>query len=64
MPSNGFIVEGNSGRLLPHFLALVSSELNETAIKFLLKVLGTQYLNGVLEFHLKRVLNILLAYKG
>lgn len=64
IPVGGFSVEGHLGRLLPFFLAYIAGELNDAGILFLLKALESRYIDDCLEYSLKRVLNILLAYKG
>jgi hypothetical protein len=64
VPQGGFIVEGNLGRLLPFFLAFIGSEINDAGVVFLMKALHSKYISNCLEYSLKRILNILLAYKG
>ncbi len=63
-PPGGFVIEGNIGRLLPFFLAFIGSEVNDAGVLFLLRAVDSKYLQGSLELHLRRVLAILLAYKG
>lgn len=49
---------------MPFFLAYIAGELNDAGILFLLKALESRFIDDCLEYSLKRVLNILLAYKG
>jgi hypothetical protein len=64
VPAAGFAIEGNIARLLPFFLAFIGSEVNDAGVQFLLRALQSKYVEDCLEFSLKRVLAILLAYKG
>ena len=57
-------VEGSMERLMPFFLALLSNNMNETGMAFLLKLLENSYVGQCLEFYLKKVLVLLLAYQG
>jgi hypothetical protein len=50
--------------LLPFFLAFIGNEVNDSGIHFLLKALQSKYIDECLEFNLKRILAILLSYKG
>jgi hypothetical protein len=50
---------------LPFFLKYLGQTVpNETGLKFLLKLLGNKFIWAGVEFNLKKVLNILLVYKG
>jgi hypothetical protein len=64
VPAGGFTVEGNIGRLLPFFLAFIGAEINDAGVLFLLKTLESKYVEESLEYSLKRILAILMAYKG
>jgi hypothetical protein len=48
VPQGGFIVEGNIGRLLPFFLAFVSSEINDAGMLFMIKALQSKYIDNCL----------------
>jgi hypothetical protein len=50
---------------MPFFLKfLAEAELNETGISFLIKLIDSKYIWKGIEFHLNKILSLLLAYKG
>jgi hypothetical protein len=60
-----FTVDGDLNNLLPFFLKFLGeSEINETGICFLLKLIDNRYVWLGVEYYLKKILSILLAYKG
>jgi len=61
---SGVVVDGDFCTLLSFFLAFISEEINETGISFLLKVLSSKYISATIEYNLKNILRVLMAYKG
>jgi hypothetical protein len=60
-----FTVDGDLNNLLPFFLKFLGErEINETGICFLLKLIDNRYVWLGVEYYLKKILSILLAYKG
>jgi hypothetical protein len=64
VPIGGFVIEGNLSRLFPFFLAFISAAINDAGVLFLIKALKNKFIDSCLEYSLKRILNIFLAYKG
>lgn len=64
-PEGNFTVEGDLNNLLPFFLKFLGeSTLNQTSINFLLKLIDNKYVWMGVEYYLKKILSILLAYRG
>lgn len=64
-PEGTFTVDGDLNNLLPFFLKFLGeSALNETGINFLLKLIDNKYVWMGVEYYLKKILSILLAYRG
>jgi hypothetical protein len=64
-PEGKFTVDGDLNNLLPFFLKFLGEyELNQTGICFLLKLIDNKKVWAGVEYYLKKILNILLAYKG
>jgi len=57
-------VDGDFSTLLSFFLAFISEDINETGISFLLKVLSSKFISDTIEYNLKNILRVLIAYKG
>ncbi len=64
-PNGAITVQGNLNDLMPFFLKFLGeAELNETGISFLIKLIDSKYIWKSIEFHLNKILSLLLAYKG
>lgn len=64
-PEGTFTVDGDLNNLLPFFLKFLGeATLNETGINFLLKLIDNRYVWMGVEYYLKKILSILLAYRG
>jgi histone H3/H4 len=64
-PQGSFTVEGDLNNLLPFFLKFLGEgELNDTGACFLLKLIDNKYIWLGIEYYLKKILSLLLLYRG
>lgn len=64
-PRGQFTLEGDLNSMLPFFLKFLGEEqLNQTAVWFLMKLIENRYIWPGIEFSLKKILILLLGYRG
>lgn len=64
-PNGNFTLQGDLNSLLPFFLKFLGEkELNDTGICFLLKLIDNKHIWESIEYSLKKILNLLLNYRG
>lgn len=64
-PQGTFTVDGDLNNLVPFFLKFLGQgDLNDTGVCFLLKLIDNKYVWKGIEFYLKKMLSLLLAYRG
>jgi hypothetical protein len=64
-PKGKFTLEGDLNSILPFFLKFLGEqEINQTGVCFLLKIIDNRFVWGSIEYNLKKILLLLLAYRG
>lgn len=64
-PHGTFTVDGDLNNLIPFFLKFLGEGvLNDTGVWFLLKLIDNKYVWMGVEYYLKKILSVLLEYRG